>query len=63
MGAVQITRFGSGPPRFSTSSTCPTLSSGDGEQLFDVFTAGVDYTDTHRLPSAICAEQASCSAQ
>ena len=47
MRAVQITRFGA-VPRSSTASTFPDPIPGDGEQLYEVSAAGIDYADTHQ---------------
>jgi hypothetical protein len=41
---VHITGFGG--PEVTTSSTCPAVP-GNGQQLFDVSTAGVNFTDAH----------------
>ena len=45
MRAVQITRFGG--PEVLDGVDLPDPTPGDGQQLFDVATAGVNYADTH----------------
>ena len=45
MRAVQITRFG-GPEAMDVVDL-PDPTSGDGETLFDISSAGIDYADTH----------------
>jgi NADPH:quinone reductase-like Zn-dependent oxidoreductase len=47
MRAVQITRFG-GPEVLDVPEPTP----GDGQQLYDVSTAGVNLADTHHPGSA-----------
>ena len=48
MRAVQIPRFGG--PEVLDVVHLPDPVPSDGQQLFDVFTAGVNYADTnHRL--------------
>ena len=49
MRAVQITRFGG--PEVLDVVDLPDPVPGDGQQLFDVSTAGVNYADTHHLVS------------
>jgi len=49
MRAVQITRFG-GLEAMDVVDL-PDPVPGDGEQLFDVSSAGVNYADTHHRPS------------
>jgi NADPH:quinone reductase-like Zn-dependent oxidoreductase len=44
--AVQITE--SGGPEVLDVVDLPNPVPGDGEQLFDVSTAGVNYADTHQ---------------
>jgi NADPH:quinone reductase-like Zn-dependent oxidoreductase len=46
MRAVQITRFGG--PEVLDVVDLPDPVPGDGQQLFDVSTAGVNYADTHQ---------------
>ena len=50
MRAVQITRFGG--PEVMDVVDLPDPVPGDGERLFDISSAGVDYADTHHLPSS-----------
>jgi NADPH2:quinone reductase len=45
MRAVQITRFGG--PEVLDVVDLPDPTPGEGQQLFDVSTAGVNYADTH----------------
>ena len=45
MRAVQITRFGS--PEVMDVVELPDPVPGDGEQLFDISSAGVNLADTH----------------
>jgi NADPH:quinone reductase-like Zn-dependent oxidoreductase len=45
MRAVQITRFG-GPEVLEVVNVLEPVP-GDGQQLYDVSTAGVNYADTH----------------
>ena len=45
MRAVQITRFGG--PEVLDVVELPDPTPGEGQQLFDVSTAGVNYADTH----------------
>ena len=46
MRAVQITRFGG--PEVLDIVDIPEPEAGPGQKLYDVSTAGVDYTDTHQ---------------
>ena len=50
MRAVQITRFGG--PEVLDVVDLPDPVPGEGQQLFDVSTAGVNYADTHHRLSA-----------
>ncbi|WP_138758992.1 Zn-dependent oxidoreductase [Modestobacter altitudinis] len=50
MRAVQITRFGGPEVMDVVDLSDPTP--GDGEQLFDVSSSGVDFADTHQRLSA-----------
>jgi len=50
MRAVQITRFGG--PEVLDVVDLPDPVPGDGEQLFDISSSGVNYADTHHAPSA-----------
>jgi NADPH:quinone reductase-like Zn-dependent oxidoreductase len=50
MRAVQITRFG-GPEVLDVVEP-PDPVPGEGQQLYDVSTAGVNYADTHHRLSA-----------
>jgi NADPH:quinone reductase-like Zn-dependent oxidoreductase len=45
MRAVQITRFGG--PEVLDVVDLPDPTPGDGEQLFDVSSSGVNFADTH----------------
>ena len=46
MRAVQITRFGG--PEVLDVVDLPDPVPGDGEELFEVSSAGVNYADTHQ---------------
>jgi NADPH2:quinone reductase len=46
MPAVQITRFGS--PEVLDVVDLPDPTPGDGEQLYEVSSAGINYADTHQ---------------
>jgi NADPH:quinone reductase-like Zn-dependent oxidoreductase len=50
MRAVQITEFGG--PEVLNVVDLPDPTPGDGEQLFEVSTAGINYADTHHRLSA-----------
>ncbi|MBB3674668.1 Zn-dependent oxidoreductase [Modestobacter versicolor] len=50
MRAVQITRFGG--PEVMDVVDLPDPVPGDGEQLFDIRSGGVDIADTHHQLSA-----------
>ena len=50
MRAVQITRFDG--PEVMDVVDLPEPAPGDGEQLFDVSSAGVNFADTHHALSA-----------
>ena len=53
MRAVQITEFGG--PEVLNVVDLPDPTPGDGQQLFDVSTAGINYADTHhRLSGNRC---------
>ncbi len=49
MRAVQITRFGG--PEVLDVVDLPDPVPGDGQQLYDVSTAGINYADTHHCLS------------
>ena len=49
MRAVQITRFGG--PEVLEIVHVPEPEAGDGQQLYDVSTAAIDYADTHHSVS------------
>jgi NADPH:quinone reductase-like Zn-dependent oxidoreductase len=49
MRAVQVTRFGS-PEILEVVDVLEPVP-GDGQQLYDVSTAGVNYADTNPLPA------------
>src|SRR4051794_32466921 len=55
MRAVQITRFGG--PEVMDIVDLPDPVPGDGEQLFDVSAAGVNYADTHQTEDSYLAPQ------
>src|ERR687890_1524248 len=55
MRAVQITRFGG--PEVLDVVDLPHPTPGEGQQLFDVSTAGVNYADTHQIESSYLAAQ------
>jgi NADPH:quinone reductase-like Zn-dependent oxidoreductase len=46
MRAVQITRFGG--PEVLDIVDIPEPEAGDGQKLYEVSTAGVNYADTHQ---------------
>jgi D-arabinose 1-dehydrogenase-like Zn-dependent alcohol dehydrogenase len=50
MRAVQITKFGG--PEVLNVVDLPNPTPGDGEQLFEVSTAGVNFADTHQQGKA-----------
>ena len=50
MRAVQITRFGG--PEVLDIVELAEPEAADGQQLYDVSTAGVNYADTHHRVSA-----------
>jgi NADPH:quinone reductase len=52
MRAVQITRFGG--PEVLDVVDLPDPTPGEGQQLFDVSTAGVNYADIHHPVSRYC---------
>jgi NADPH2:quinone reductase len=49
MRAVQITRFGD--PEILDVLDVPQAAAGPGQTLYDVSTAGLNFADTHHLPS------------
>ncbi|HYX93936.1 MAG TPA: zinc-binding dehydrogenase, partial [Geodermatophilus sp.] len=55
MRAAQITRFGG--PEVLDVVDLPHPTPGDGQQLFDVSTAGVNYADTHQTENSYLAPQ------
>jgi NADPH2:quinone reductase len=55
MRAVQITRFGG--PEVMDVVDLPDPTPGDGEQLYDVSSAGVNYADTHQVENSYLAPQ------
>ena len=55
MRAAQITRFGG--PEVLDVVDLPHPTPGDGQQLFDVSTAGVNYADTHHAVSFCVVEE------
>jgi NADPH:quinone reductase-like Zn-dependent oxidoreductase len=50
MRAVRITRFGG--PEVLEMVDVPDPTPGDGQTLYDVSTAGINYADTHHQLSA-----------
>jgi NADPH:quinone reductase-like Zn-dependent oxidoreductase len=50
MRAVQITRFGG--PEVMDVVDLPDPVPGDGEQLFDISSSGVNFADTHHPESS-----------
>jgi NADPH:quinone reductase-like Zn-dependent oxidoreductase len=59
MRAVQIAEFGG--PEVLDVIDLPDPVPGDGEQLFEVSTAGINYADTHHYLSRESAEGPSVS--
>src|SRR5215218_5673743 len=55
MRAVQITEFGG--PEVLNVVDLPDPTPGDGEQLFEVSTAGVNFADTHQAENSYLAPQ------
>src|SRR6476661_9667123 len=55
MRAVQITRFGG--PEVLDVVDLPDPVPGDGQQLYDVSTAGVNYADTHQIENSYLSAQ------
>jgi NADPH2:quinone reductase len=55
MRAVQITEFGG--PEVLNVVDLPDPTPGDGEQLFDVSTAGISYPDRHQIENSYLAQQ------
>jgi NADPH:quinone reductase and related Zn-dependent oxidoreductases len=55
MRAVQITRFGG--PEVLDVVDLPDPTPGEGQQLFHVSTAGVNYADTHQIENSYLAAQ------
>ena len=55
MRAVQITRFGG--PEVLDVVDLPDPVPADGQQLFDVATAGVNYADTHQIENSYLSAQ------
>jgi NADPH:quinone reductase-like Zn-dependent oxidoreductase len=49
MRAVQITRFGG--PKVLDVVDLPDPVPGEGQRLYEVSTAGVNFADTHHWPS------------
>ena len=57
MRAVQITRFGG--PEVMDVVDLPDPVPGDGEQLFDISSSGVNLADTHHRASSDCPDRTS----
>src|ERR687894_2666223 len=55
MRAVQITRFGG--PEVMDVVDLPEPTPGDGQQLYDVSTAGINFADTHQIENSYLAQQ------
>jgi NADPH2:quinone reductase len=55
MRAIQITAFGG--PETLTVSELPDPVPGDGQQVFDVLAAGINYADTHQTEDSYLAKQ------
>src|SRR4051795_12790722 len=55
MRAVQITRFGG--PEVLDVVDLPDPVPGEGQQLYEVSTAGVNYADTHQTENSYLAAQ------
>jgi NADPH:quinone reductase-like Zn-dependent oxidoreductase len=55
MRAVQITRFGG--PEVLDVVDLPDPTPGDGQQLYDVSTAGINFADTHQIENSYLAAQ------
>jgi NADPH:quinone reductase-like Zn-dependent oxidoreductase len=55
MRAVQITRFGG--PEVLDVVDLPDPVPGDGQQLYDVSTAGINYADTHQIENSYLSAQ------
>src|SRR3954451_9383782 len=55
MRAVQITRFGG--PEVLDVVDVPEPTPGDGQQLYDVSTAGINFADTHQIENSYLAAQ------
>ena len=55
MRAIQITEFGG--PETLVVSELPDPVAGDGQQVFDVLAAGINYADTHQTEDSYLAKQ------
>ena len=55
MRAVQITRFGG--PEVLDIVDLPEPTPGDGQKLYDVSTAGVNFADTHQIENSYLSAQ------
>src|ERR671920_1144041 len=55
MRAVQITRFGG--PEVLEMADVPEPTPGQGQQLYDVSTAGINFADTHQIENSYLAAQ------
>ena len=55
MRAIQITEFGG--PEVLQVTDLPDPTPGDGEQVFDVVAAGINYADTHQTEDSYLAKQ------
>lgn len=55
MRAIQITEFGG--PETLTVCEIPDPVAADGEQVFDILAAGINYADTHQTENSYLAQQ------
>ncbi len=55
MRAIQITAFGG--PEILVPTELPEPAAGDGQQVFDVVAAGINYADTHQTEDSYLAPQ------
>ena len=55
MRAIQLTS--SADPNSSSSPTFPNRSRREGEQVFDIRAAGINYADTHQTEDSYLARQ------
>jgi NADPH2:quinone reductase len=55
MRAIQITEFGG--PETLVVGELPDPGAGDGQQVFDILAAGINYADTHQTENSYLAQQ------